>query len=63
MLRFIAPAVTVVFVLGCSAPAPSLKMFAPGATRIPPPGTGSYSTNGSYYEGPHITSPPVGTGT
>ena len=61
MLRFVAPAVTVVFVLGCNAPAPSLGVFAPGATRIPPPATGSYSTNGSYYEGPHITSPPVGT--
>jgi len=62
MLRFIGPAVAVLIMVGCSAPAPSLKMFAPGATRIPPPATGSYSTQGSYYEGPNITAPPIGTG-
>ena len=63
MLRFIALAVAIALMIGCRAPTPSFKMLTPGATRIPPPATDSYRKADSYYPGPTITAPPVGTGT
>jgi len=65
-MKQIAFAGAVMLVLsGCRAPMPSFDLLAPyGKSCVPPPGTGTIGTGGTYYSPPanSTTNPPVGTG-
>lgn len=53
----VALTIIVVGMAGCHAPTPSFDVLAPyGPQRVPPPGTGSHGTSGTYY---NRTSPPA----
>lgn len=68
-----AALIVVLGMTGCHAPMPTLNPYS--ATRVPPPGTGSYSAQDSYYSNPQSAAPvqvvpqsvvvqqqPIGTG-
>ena len=62
MNRLIVAFVALVVLAGCRAPMPSFDPLAPyGSTRVPAPGTGSYGSPDTYYQGPEATTP-VGSG-
>jgi hypothetical protein len=64
MKRFAAFSALIMLLGGCRAPMPTIDLLAPyGSPRVPPPGTGTYGSPNSYYQGNSpTTSPAVGNG-
>ncbi|MBP89848.1 MAG: hypothetical protein CMJ64_24605 [Planctomycetaceae bacterium] len=66
MKRIAIAGIAMLVLSGCRAPMPSFDLLAPyGTSRVPPPGTGTIGTGGTYYTPPSgqtTSPPPVGTG-